>query len=775
MKDFFVSYNRHDRAFAEWIAWILEEAEYSVVIQAWDFRPGGNFVLDMQKAASEAERTIAVLSDHYLESLFTQPEWAAAFAQDPTGEKRTLIPIRVGECKLSGILATIVYVDLVGIDEAEAQELVQRSVRDGRTKPNQKPRFPGSAASGTNRTKPVYPPDIAANLPRVSEIFVGRDEDLEALHKQLQSRETIAISSITGMGGIGKTELAAQYALQQRDMGTYPGGICWLRAREDVGSQIVLFARSQLNLTIPEDLELAEKVAWCWRNWEKKETLIVLDNVQQYDDIASVLPPQRSQFRVLLTTRSRFGRSVQNFEIQVLSEERSLELLRAIVQDQRVDQDLATAKQVCEWLGYLPLGLELVGRYLAKKKNVSVVKLWQRLQDKKLEAKALLEREQGMTALLGVTAAFELSWQELNEDAQKLAALLSLFALAEIPWALVQGCLPEVDEEELEDLLDEKLVGLSLLSRTQAEMYELHQLLREFFAVKREQMTETEEWKRSFCKVMVREGQKIPQQPTLSILQAVLPTIPHLKEAATTLNPWLSDDDLIVPATRIAWFHQGQSAFAEAEQWYGQCRAIVEQRLGEQHPDVAASLNNLAGLYYAQGRYEEAEPLYLQALALCRSLLGEQHPDVATSLNNLAALYRAQGRYEEAEPFYLQALALCRSLLGEQHPDVASSLNNLAELYRAQGRYEAAEPLYLQALQLWRSLLGESHPYVATSLNNLAVLYANQGRLTDAEPLFVQALERYQQLLGHQHPHTVMTRQSLEYLRQMMGKPHDEG
>ncbi len=61
MKDFFVSYNRHDRAFAEWIAWILEEAGYSIVIQAWDFRPGGNFVLDMQKAASETERTIALV------------------------------------------------------------------------------------------------------------------------------------------------------------------------------------------------------------------------------------------------------------------------------------------------------------------------------------------------------------------------------------------------------------------------------------------------------------------------------------------------------------------------------------------------------------------------------------------------------------------------------------------------------------------------------------------------------------------------------------------
>ena len=233
--------------------------------------------------------------------------------------------------------------------------------------------------------------------------------------------------------------------------------------------------------------------------------------------------------------------------------------------------------------------------------------------------------------------------------------------------------------------------------------------------------------------------------------------------------------DMATSLGRLASLYHDQGRYLEAEPLYLQALDIRQRQSGEQHPSVATSLNNLALLYRAQGRYEEAEPLYLQALALRRSLLGEQHPDVATSLNNLAGLYESQGRYEEAEPLYLQALALRRSLLGEQHPDVATSLNNLAALYESQGRYEEAEPLYLQALALCRSLLGEQHPDVATSLNNLAVLYANQGRLTDAEPLLAQALERYQQLLGNQHPYTIGTRQSLEYVRQMMGKTHDGG
>ena len=121
MKDFFISYNKADRAWAEWIAEELEKAGHSTVIQAWDFRPGSNFILEMQQGAADAARTIAVLSPAYLTSLFTQPEWSAAFAQDPTGKQRILLPIRVRECELKGLLPQIVYIDFVNADEPTAR------------------------------------------------------------------------------------------------------------------------------------------------------------------------------------------------------------------------------------------------------------------------------------------------------------------------------------------------------------------------------------------------------------------------------------------------------------------------------------------------------------------------------------------------------------------------------------------------------------------------------------------------------------------------------
>lgn len=142
-KDFFISYNRHDREWAEWIAWQLENAGYTTVIQAWDFRPGGNFVTDMQQAISEADRTIAVLSPNYLTSDFAQSEWNAAFAQDPTGKKGLLLPVRVQECALEGLLPQIVYIDLVDLDPEAAVKALLAGVKRGRAKPSVAPTFPG--------------------------------------------------------------------------------------------------------------------------------------------------------------------------------------------------------------------------------------------------------------------------------------------------------------------------------------------------------------------------------------------------------------------------------------------------------------------------------------------------------------------------------------------------------------------------------------------------------------------------------------------------------
>jgi hypothetical protein len=149
MASFFVSYNKADKAWAAWIAWQLEAAGYSTILQDWDFRPGDNFVLRMHEASKDAERTIAVLSPSYLKSSFTQPEWAAAFVKDPTG--RSILPIVVQKCAPSGLLAAIVHVDILGLSEDDARQAILAGAKRGRQKPKRAPRFP------VGEPKPSFP------------------------------------------------------------------------------------------------------------------------------------------------------------------------------------------------------------------------------------------------------------------------------------------------------------------------------------------------------------------------------------------------------------------------------------------------------------------------------------------------------------------------------------------------------------------------------------------------------------------------------------------
>ena len=595
--------------------------------------------------------------------------------------------------------------------------------------------------------------------------FVGRETELARLHQLLQENDSVAIAAITGMGGVGKTELALRYAMTQREF--YSGGVCWCGVKSgDVGFQVVQFARTHLDLNPPTDFNLIDQVKYCWRHWRGGNVLLVLDNVTIYKEIQLYLPPPSSRFKVLLTSRKHFGQ-IEKLSLDVLQPPAALELLRNLVGEERVNVETRNFASLPERLGYLPLGIELVGRYLARKQDLSLAEMLQRLEKKKLKERSLSQPEENMTAQQGVEAAFELSWEELTDNDKQLACLLSLFAAAPIPWQLVESCLPDVDTEELEESRDEKLLNLHLLQRKAKGIYQLHPLLREFFQAKLEAPPFQEnsgDLKQAFATVMVAVAKEIPQTANREKITDVAPK-PHLAEVAKNLSQYVSDEDLIWAFLGNAAFYYSEGLYHLAEPWFKQCLEVIKKRLGEEHPSVAVSLNNLALLYRSQERYSEAEPLFQQALELTLRLHKEEHLDIATSLHNLASLYHSQGRYTEAEPLNLQALELWQRLLGEEHLHVAVSLNNLALVYHSQGRYSEAETLFKQALELWQRLVGEEHPHVATSLNNLAVLYRFQKRYTEAELLYVKALEIREQRLGMNHPHTITTRENLAFLR----------
>ncbi|MBW4544732.1 MAG: CHAT domain-containing protein [Symplocastrum torsivum CPER-KK1] len=217
----------------------------------------------------------------------------------------------------------------------------------------------------------------------------------------------------------------------------------------------------------------------------------------------------------------------------------------------------------------------------------------------------------------------------------------------------------------------------------------------------------------------------------------------------------------------VQLYHEGQ---------YGQAISLAEEALelarqvwGEEHPNIATSLNNLAVLYKLQGRLAGAEPLYQEALAMRQRLFPGDHPDVAKSLNNLAVLYESQGGLDAAEPFIEEALSMTKRLFPGDHPDVADSLNNLAGLYESQGRLKAAEPLIEEALAMRKRLFPGDHPDVAGSLNNLAGLYKSQGRLSAATPLLEEVLAMTKRLFLPDHPHVALSLNNLAFLYKSQG------
>jgi hypothetical protein len=379
-KDFFISYTSTDRTWAEWIAWQLEEAGYSTVLQAWDFRPGSNFVLEMDKATQEAERTVAVLSPEYLNSTYTKAEWAAAFRRDPTGEQGMLLPVHVRECKhqLTGLLGSIVYIDLVGLDDmAIACDTLLAGVQRSRAKPTIPPGFPAEVLHFVAK-QPRFPGAFprAWTVPyQRNPFFTGREDSLKNLYETLRIGKTAALvqpRALSGLGGIGKTQSAVEYAY--RYYSDYPEAILWVRSEshETLISDFVAIASA---LDLPEkDEQDQNRVVDAVKRWLKDHAdwLLVFDNVDDLALIKNFMPSAR-RGHILLTTRIQaLGGVAQGVEMEKMEpEEGALLLLRRanIIAPEAFleaapEADRALAMNISQVMDGLPLALDQAGAYI---------------------------------------------------------------------------------------------------------------------------------------------------------------------------------------------------------------------------------------------------------------------------------------------------------------------------------------------------------------------------------------------------------------------------
>lgn len=688
------------------------------------------------------------------------------------------------------------------------------------------------ASDVAQETVEEYPLNVW-NVPFYRNVFfTGRDELLQRLHDQLQSGQPTAITqpqAISGLGGIGKTQLATEYAYRYRH--EYKA-ILWVRA-ESQETLITSYSVLAILLNLPErdaqEQEITIQAVKIWlqthHNW-----LLILDNADDLDQISPFLPLPPFSGHILITTRAHDMQSLaQRLDVETLPPQqgalfllrRANLLLPEASLEQATPDEQRLALQLTHELGGLPLALDQAGAYL----EATGMSLQQYQQLYRHRSRDILNQRRSRLAdhPEPVATTWSLAFQRVQERSAAAADLLRLCTFL-APDAIPEE-LPTLGAEALEEPLAsmandpflfnqaiEALRAYSLLDRDPGtQLLSIHRLVQ---AVLRDQMdTATEKlwavraarvvnaafpsvkhetwpqcerllphalqcaWRIESYDLAFPEAVRLLNQTGLYLLERA-----RYQEAAPLLLSALSiserqleanHPDVASSLNNLANLYRTQGKYELAEPLLKRALTIREQQLGTEHSGTAASLNNLAGLYYSQGRYELAEPLLERALAIREQQLGTEHPDTALSLNNLAELYLDEGRYESAEPLLERAFAIRERQLGTDHPDTAASLNNLAGLYYYQGKYELAEPLLKRALAIYEHQLGNDHPDTTNSLNNLAALYYYQAKYELAEPLLKRALVIREQQLGLQHISTLRIRKNYAILLKVMGREHE--
>ena len=609
--------------------------------------------------------------------------------------------------------------------------------------------------------------------------FTGRDDLLDRLDQQLllekyddtmHTRRAALTQpqAIKGLGGIGKTQIALEYAYRAQERGLYTHTF-WINAASEealitsfVTIAGLLPAFAAKDETDQRTLVMAVKrwLEQCQQRW-----LLIFDNA---DDLALAHEylPQSGNGSILLTTRANAVASIGiSLEVETMSfiEGTHLLLRRAQRFEHATDEEINEAGNIVVALDHFPLALDQAGAYIEETncRFSDYLTLYQK------HRRALLARRGTQITHYpdSVATTWSLSLQKVgqaNPAAAEFLQLCAFLAPHRIPAELIRDGAAHWSpllQQAASDLFTfnemiAELLKFSLIKRlAEDNMFSIHSLVQ---AVQADRMDADKQcyWAE---RIVYAVNEIFPRNPKdeitswplclryLEQVQACDMLIQQysfvFSEAADLLN-------------RTGIYLHLRASYNMAEPLYQKVLGIWEQVLGREHPQVASALNELAHLYHDQGKHVEAGQLYQRALQICEQHQDSEHLQLAVSLNGLAYLYQEQGKYSEAELLYQRALAVRKQHLGPEHPEVAATLNGLAYLYQEQGKYGEAEPLYQRALWICEQRLGPEHPEVARPLNNLAYLYHQQSRYVEAEPLYQRALRICEQQVGQEHPLT---------------------
>ncbi len=640
------------------------------------------------------------------------------------------------------------------------------------------------------QTALASPPPPSASLWHVpvrrNPFFIGRQEILLRLHQRLSSQETPARlpQALGGLGGIGKTHLAAEYAYHYRAV--YQA-VFWLRAEThetllpDLSAIARLLSLSDAGERDQRRLIAAVK-AWLGQNsgW-----LLILDNIEDLTVMADLLPADLTGAALLTTRNPITGTLAQSLVLEGLAaEEGALFLLRRakrIAPDAPLEEattaERALAAQLVSLLDGLPLALDQAGAYLEE----TGCSLADYLERYRTQQAPFLHRRGGDGAdhPASVAATLSLAIKQLEQTCPAAVELLHLCAFlhpdalpeevfpqgAEFMGALLQ---PVAAEPLALDAVMSALLRASLVQRNaDLQTFSIHHLLQ---VILRDQMPPALQrcWAERAIQVINRVFPGINEEVNWPQCQRMLPQA----QACALLIEQMGLQSLEAGQllTKLGAYLSDAGHHSQAETLLSQAQAILLATVGERHPAIADCWNDRGDLCARLGRLVQAQTLFQQALTLRQALFDASHPAVQESLHNLGMLYLRQGKYAQAEPLLQRVLALREAQLGAQHPKVARVLHNLAGLAYEQGEYARAEALFQQVLSLRQQSLGAVHLHTLITMTCLANAHAKQGKYAQAEALHQHTLEIREQLLGPTHAVVATNLNSLAQIRQEQGQ-----
>jgi tetratricopeptide (TPR) repeat protein len=712
-KDFFVSHAGADRAWAEWVAWQLEDAGYSVELDVWDWAAGRNFIAAMNGALGQCDRVVALFSAAYFEpERYTTEEWSSSLVHMPGAAAERLVPVRVDTVaaeKVPPLLRPLLGPDVFGADEQAARRALLEAVA-GPGRPARKPGFPGRAG-GDGPRRPGSRPRVW-NVPARNPGFTGRDGLLVAVREALLAGDKTVVQALHGLGGVGKTQLVIEYA--HRFAGSYDL-VWWVNAEtaELIGEQLAGLAAG-LGCAEPGAGLAAAQAAVLAELRQTDRWLLVFDNVTSPGDVAGVLPSGAGH--VLITSRARGWAEVAvPVEIDVLARAESV----AILVNRVPGLGEPEAGRVAEALGDLPLAVAQAAGYMAATGMSAAEYL------DLLAARAAQILDQGRSAAYGrsLTAVTQLAFDRLQAEdpaAAELAGICAFLAPEPVPagwFPHAAGELPAALAGQAADPIRWRQVLARVAEQALARLDQhglvMHRLTQ---AILRDHLPPDQAAETRAGAVAVLAANYPGDQELPSTWPGWARLLPHL----LALDPETGTAALSSLTINAVWYLIRRG---DARNAYDLARRLYQHRVDQLGPDDPGTLNAagaLATVLQDLGRYDTARELDQDTLTRSRRVLGEDHPYTLASANGLANDLHELGDYQAARHLHQDTLTRRRHILGEDHPSTLATASNLADDLRALGDYQAARDLDQDTLTRYRHILGEDHPNTLATASNLA-------------------------------------------------------